>query len=114
MLHKPFWKYIMTLADSSYEDWQRAHEDQTFLDFQFSLEKMNVSGALFDFVKLQNINNGYLSKLSTVELYEQGLAWAKDYHQELAKLMEKHADYTKAALNIEKAHGKRPEEVYSL
>ena len=101
-------EYIMTLADSSYEDWQRAHEDQTFLDFQFSLEKMNVSGALFDFVKLQNINNGYLSKLNTAELYEQGLAWAKDYHKELAELMEKHAEYTKAALNIERHTEKDP------
>jgi len=101
-------EYIMTLADSSYEDWQRANEDQTFLDFQFSLKKMNVSGALFDFVKLQNINNGYLSKLSTAELYEQGLAWAKDYHKELAELMEKYADYTKAALNIERHTEKDP------
>ncbi len=101
-------EYIMTLADSSYEDWQRAHEDQTFLDFQFSLEKMNVSGALFDFVKLQSINNNYLSKLSTADLYEQGLARAKDYHQELAELMEKHADYTQSALNIERHTEKDP------
>jgi hypothetical protein len=61
----------MTLADSSYEDWQRENEDKSFMDFKFSIEKMNVAGPLFDFVKLQNIANIYLSKISTEELYNQ-------------------------------------------
>ncbi|MBQ9553865.1 hypothetical protein IJU97_02665 [bacterium] len=61
----------MTLADSSYEDWQRENEEKSFLEFQFSLEKMNVAGPLFDFVKLQSIANTYLSKLSTEDLYNQ-------------------------------------------
>jgi hypothetical protein len=33
----------MTLADSSYEDWQRENEDKNYLDFEFSFEKMNVA-----------------------------------------------------------------------
>jgi hypothetical protein len=41
------------------------------MDFQLSIEKMNVAGPLFDFVKLQNIANIYLSKISTEELYNQ-------------------------------------------
>lgn len=101
-------EYIMTLADSSYEDWQRANEDQSFLDFQFSLEKMSISGPLFDFVKLQSISNAYLSKLTTEELYTQGLNRAKIYDPELAKLMEADADYTISALNIERHTEKDP------
>ena len=101
-------EYIMTLADSSYEDWQRENEDKSFMDFQFSIEKMNVAGPLFDFVKLQNISNNYLSKISTEELYNQGLEWAEKYHQELANLMKKDPEYTKAALNIERHTEKDP------
>lgn len=100
--------YIMTLADSSYEDWQREHPDQNFRAFSFTLGKMNVAGPLFDFVKLQSINNTYLSQLSTEELYTQGLNWAKNHNPELAKLMETHTDYTLAALNIERHTEKDP------
>lgn len=100
--------YIMTLADSSYEDWQRAHPDQDFRAFSFTLGKMNVAGPLFDFVKLQSINNSYLSQLSTEELYIQGLHWAKNHNPELAKLMEAHPNYTLNALNIERHTEKDP------
>jgi len=105
---KALLEYIMTLADSSYEDWQRENEDKNYLDFNFSLEKMNVAWPLFDFVKLQNISNGYLSKLSTEDLYNQGLAWAEKYHNELATLMKKDPEYTISALNIERHTEKDP------
>ena len=101
-------EYIITLSDSSYEDWQRENEDKSYLDFNFSIEKMNVSWPLFDFVKLQSISNNYLSKLSTEELYNQWLEWAKKYYNELAVLMEKDSEYTKSALNIERHTEKDP------
>ena len=69
---------------------------------------MNTSGALFDLVKLQSINNAYLSKISTEELYKQSLIWAKKYRPNLADLMQENADYTKAALNIERHTEKDP------
>lgn len=101
-------QYLLTLADSSYEDWQKENPDSSFLDFQFSLEKMNVAGPLFDFVKIQNINNNYLSLLSTAELYAQGLGRAEKYSPALAELMKKYPDYTQQALNIERHTEKDP------
>ena len=101
-------EYIMTLADSSYEDWQRENEEKSFLEFQFSLEKMNVAGPLFDFVKLQSIANTYLSKLSTEDLYNQWLSRAEKYHTALANLMKEDPEYTKSALNIERHTEKDP------
>ena len=77
----------MTLADPSYEDRKREDEHRQLSDFDFSLERMNVSGPLFDFVKLQSINNNYLSALSTQELYDQGLKRAQQYQPALAQLM---------------------------
>ena len=63
---------------------------------------------MFDLVKLQSVNNGYLSRISTDELYEQSLTRAKKYRPELAKLMESDVVYTKAALNIERHTPKDP------
>ncbi len=101
-------EYIMTLADPSYEDRKREDEHRQLSDFDFSLERMNVSGPLFDFVKLQSINNNYLSALSTQELYTQGLNWAQHYNPTLAQLMSEDEEYTLAALDIERHTEKDP------
>lgn len=69
---------------------------------------MPKSGALFDLVKLQSVNNNYLSRISTDELYNQSLVWAQKYKPELAVLMESNLVYTKAALNIERHTAKDP------
>jgi glutamyl-tRNA synthetase len=36
-------EYLMTLANSNFEDWRRAHPDLPLTDFSFSLETMNVA-----------------------------------------------------------------------
>ncbi|HBB04201.1 TPA: hypothetical protein DCZ39_04900 [Patescibacteria group bacterium] len=69
---------------------------------------MGKSGALFDLVKLQSVNNNYLSKISTDELYAQSVTRAEKYKPELAKLMLADASYVKAALNIERHTAKDP------
>ncbi|OQB42248.1 MAG: glutamyl-tRNA synthetase [candidate division CPR1 bacterium ADurb.Bin160] len=94
--------------DSSYEDWQKANPDKNYLDFQIKIENMNTSGALFDFVKLQSMNNAYLSRISTEELYNQSLVWAKKYRPYLADLMQENPDYSKSALDIERHTPKDP------
>ncbi len=69
---------------------------------------MGKSGALFDFVKLQSVNNNYLSRISTDQLYEQSLTRALKYTPELAKNMQTDVDYVKAAMNIERHTVKDP------
>ena len=69
---------------------------------------MGKSGALFDFVKLQSVNNNYLSRISTDELYDQSFVRAKKYRPELAKLMQTDVEYVKAAMNIERHTEKDP------
>ncbi len=95
--------YLYTLADSSFEDWQKEHPEQSCFDCELQLEKMNKSGALFDEVKMRSVNNEYLSRISTDELYDISLHWAKTYHTELQKLLESNPDYAKSALDIERS-----------
>ena len=98
----------MTIIDPSFEEWQKNNPDKSYLDFEIRLEKMPKSGALFDLVKLQSVNNNYLSRISTDELYDQSLTRALKYKPELAKLMQSDVDYTKAAINIERHTAKDP------
>ena len=101
--------------DPNFEERQKANPDKSYLDFDIALEKMPKSGALFDLVKLQSVNNNYLSRISTDELYTQSLTRAEKYRftrpdggPELATLMKSDAAYTKAALNIERHTAKDP------
>lgn len=101
-------EYLLTIVDPWFEDRQKDNPEKSYLDFEIKLEKMSKSGALFDLVKLQSVNNNYLSRIVTDELYDQSLARALKYRPELAKLMQSDIDYTKAAMNIERHTAKDP------
>jgi len=101
-------EYLLTIVDPNFEEWQKANLDKNYLDYEITLEKMSKSWALFDLVKLQSVNNNYLSRISTDELYEQSLARALKYRPELAQLMQLDVNYTKAAMNIERHTEKDP------
>lgn len=101
-------EYLINLADPRFEDRQKTNPDKSYLDFDIVLENMSKSGALFDLVKLQSVNNGYLSRISTQRLYEESLARAQTYKPELAQLMLSDPAYTQAALNIERHTPKDP------
>ncbi len=101
-------EYLLTIIDSSFEAWQQANPDKSYRDHDISLERMNKSGALFDEVKLQSVNNNYLSRISTDDLYNQSLNWAEEYSPHLASLMKRDPEYTKSALNIERHTEKDP------
>ncbi len=101
-------EYLLTIIDPWFEEWQKANPDKSYLDFEIKLEDMPKSWALFDLVKLQSVNNNYLSRISTDELYDQSLTRAKKYKPELAKRMESDVAYVKAAMNIERHTEKDP------
>jgi len=94
--------------DSGFEEWQKANPDKSFLDRDFVLENMNKSGALFDLTKMESVNNEYLSRISTEQLFNETIEWAEKYDTELANLMKEDVDYTKSALDIERHTPKDP------
>ena len=49
-----------------------------------------------------------MSKISTDELYEKTLEWAKKYNSAFAEMMQSDIEYTKAAINIERHTEKDP------
>ena len=51
-------EYMMTLANSNFEDWRRANKNEDISKFPFNIKKMSVSGALFDIAKLNDIEMG--------------------------------------------------------
>ena len=76
-------EYLMTIANSNYEEWHAANPDKTIDDFTLSLAKMPASGALFDMVKLNDVSKEMISTFSEEKCYEKIMAWAKEFDEKL-------------------------------
>ena len=98
-------EYLLNIANSSFENWRRQNKDAKIEDFDFSLNKMSVSGALFDMVKLLDVSKIVISKFSAEEVYEKALQWAKTHDEELTKMLE-NKEYSLKIFNIERGNTK--------
>ena len=92
----------MNLANSNYEDWKKENPKANFKDFPFEIKKLGVSGALFDFKKLDSICKDFMATLSAEEIYNRLLTWANDFDKELTKKMEDQKDYFIRIFEIER------------
>ena len=62
---------------------------RTLDEFDFNLNKMSVSGALFDMVKLLDVSKSVISRFDAEKVYNESLKWADKYDEELAEVEEK-------------------------
>lgn len=95
-------EYLLTIANSNYEQWREEHPQAANTEFPFALSKMSKAGALFDLVKLTDISKNYISLLNAEEVYEAACQWAKDYQPELYACLTKDPSYAKAIFAIER------------
>lgn len=99
-------EYMMTLANSNFEDWRRANKAEDINKFPFNIKKMSVSGALFDIAKLDDISKTVISVMDCKKVFELSHEWAKEYCEPLAKLYEANSEYATAILNIDRGNKK--------
>ena len=98
-------EYLLNIANSSFENWRRANPDKSIDEFELQLNKMSVSGALFDMVKLLDVSKIVISKMTSEEVYNNSLEWANKYNKELAKLLED-KEYALKVFGIERGNKK--------
>lgn len=98
-------EYLLNIANSTFENWRRANPDKKMEEFDFQLNKMSVSGALFDMVKLLDIGKTIISKMTAEEVYENALTWAKEYDKELEELLND-KEYALKVFGIERGNKK--------
>lgn len=99
-------EYMMTLANSNFEDWRRANKDEDISKFPFNLKKMSVSGALFDLVKLTDVSKNVICTMPAQRVFELSYEWAKEYNPLLASLYEQDKERATAILNIDRENKK--------
>ncbi len=100
-------EYLLTLANSNFEDWRRANPDAPQSAFPFNLKKMSTSGALFDLTKLGDVSKNVISVMTAETVFEKALAWAKDYDPQLYALLSRDSLRSTAIFDIDRG-GKKP------
>ena len=103
--------YLMTIANTNFEQWYDQNKEKSIDDFKFDFKKISSSGALFDLEKLINISRNYISYLKSEEVYESVLNWSETYDEEFHKLLDKYKDYTINVFSIER-YQKKPRKDY--
>ncbi len=99
-------EYLMNIANSNFEIWRKQNPDKDMMeDFEFNLNKMGVSGALFDTVKLLDVAKGVISRFTAQEVYDFAYTWAERYDQELKEMLD-NKEYSLKVLGIERENAK--------
>lgn len=94
--------YLATVTNSNFEEWYLQNRDKDIMDFKFTFDKMNKSGALFDLDKLMNLSKTFISSIKATDLYERAKVYFKEYDEEFYNIFTKDADYSTKILNVER------------
>lgn len=95
-------EYLLSIANSNFEDWRRANPLEPWEHFPFNLKKMSVSGALFDLAKLNDVSKNVIAVMPAQKVYEDACAWAKKWRPELYALLQSAPDYAKTIFSIDR------------
>ena len=99
-------EYLLNIANSNFEPWRRANKEADISEFVLELNKMSVSGAVFDMVKLLDVSKNVISKFTAEKIYNEALRWAQRYDKELEKMFTENKEYAIRILNIERGGNK--------
>lgn len=99
-------EYLMTLANSNFEEWRKANAQLSPLDFPFNLKRMSLSGALFDLQKLSDVSKNVIALFSPEQVYAQAAAWAKAYDPDTYALLSRDPGYAKRLFRIDRGGNK--------
>lgn len=95
-------EYLLTIANSNFEEWKAEHKTTSNDEFKLTFEKMSLDGALFDIMKLKFISKEILSRMSKEEITNRAYEWAKIYDEKLLHLINLDRNYFMSIMNIER------------
>lgn len=99
-------EYLLTLANSNFEDWRKTNKTAPQSSFPFNLKKMSASGALFDLAKLNDVSKNVISVMSAEEVYTLVTDWAKEYNEKLYALLTRDPEFSTKLFSIDRGTAK--------
>ena len=100
-------EYLLNLANSGFEGWRKQNPKKSYSEFPFDIKKMNVSGALFDFIKLDSVSREVISKMNKQEVYNNVLNWSKKYDKQLESMLSNNKERCLEIFGIERENTKK-------
>ena len=101
-LPKALIMYLMTIANSNFEEWILNNHFEGMENFEFSFKKMSLDGALFDMGKLNFFARELLVKFNKEEIGQLALEYAKKYNQKLYEVISSDYKYFTDIMNIDR------------
>jgi len=95
-------EYLLNLLNSDFENWRKQNPDLPYQEFPFSMKKIGVTNPMFDFVKLNDVSKTIISRYTAERVYEELLAWAKEWSLEDLKTIEENKDVLLKVLSIDR------------
>lgn len=99
-------EYLLTIANSSFEEWRRANPAADRAAFKFDLKKMSVSGALFDLDKLNDVSKAVIAAMDGETVEREVERWAQGYAPAFAELLVRDRAYAVGVLSIDRGGAK--------
>lgn len=99
-------EYLLTILNSNFEEWRIANPDAPVSEFDFTVEKMNGGGALFDLNKLEDVSKDVLVKIPSATLYDFIKEWAEEFRKDMLPVLEDRAYWLKV-LDLDRT-GEKP------
>lgn len=93
-------EYLLTVLNSNYEEWRLANPGADIEGFRFTTDKMGSSGALFDLDKLSDVSKDVLAAMSSEEVCDFLLDWARTYQPEAWEVLGNRRNDLLRILNI--------------
>lgn len=108
-------KYLLTIANSNFEEWLLANPTADVSTFSFTFQKMSLDGALFDLPKLLNISKDVIAYYDAAKVVSEATEYAKKYSPELLSFIQKDENRFYKIMNIERNqdHPRKDYEKYS-
>ena len=94
--------YLMTIANSNFEEWLFEHDFRNIEEFKFSFDKMSLDGALFDLTKLQFFAREILGRKTKHEMRLMAESYSKEYNPKLFELINRDPLFFEEIMNIER------------
>ncbi|MCR4911187.1 MAG: glutamate--tRNA ligase [Bacilli bacterium] len=94
--------YLMTIANSNFEEWIFEHHFEHMEDFIFSFDKMSLDGALFDMGKMSFFSKEILGKMTKKQILDMTIKYSKEYNKDLYDLVNRDQKYYMEIMNIER------------
>lgn len=95
-------EYLMTIANSNYEDWRRNNPTLDYKEFPFELSRMASDGAIFDLVKIDSISREVISRLSVDDVVANSLEYGDEFNENFSNLIRSNEEYFRKIISIER------------